>query len=96
MSLENVLVIMVSAIILVLIGMLVEKFFQGKRFTIVRFCKEVIIVMIGGFVGFVLDNKYNWPIWIIITVTIVVGILLAAVAAILDIVRKGKDNDESD
>lgn len=49
MSLENVLVIMVSAIIIVLIGMLVEKFFQGKRFTIVRFCKEVIIVMISGF-----------------------------------------------
>lgn len=93
MSLENVLVIMVISIIIVLIGMLLEKFFQGKRLTIVRFCKNVIIVMIGGFVGFVLDNKYNWPIWIIITVTIVAGIVLAAV---LDIVWKGKDNDESD
>lgn len=93
MSLENVLVIMVLAIIIVLIGMLVEKFFQGKRFTIVRFCKEVIIVMIGGFVGFVLDNKYNWPIWNIITVIIVTFL---AVAAIMGVVWKDKDNDESD
>lgn len=90
MSLENVLVIMVISIIIVLIGMLLEKIFQGKRLTIVRFCKNVIIVMIGGFVAFVLDNKYNWPIWM---VAIVVGIVLAAV---LDIVWKGKDNDESD
>lgn len=93
MSLENVLVIMVISIIIVLIGMLLEKFFQGKRFTIVRFCKEVIIVMIGGFVGFVLDNKYNWPIWIIITVILVTFL---AVAAIMGVVWKGKDNDESD
>ena len=92
MSLENVLGIMVISIIIVLIGMLVEKFFQGKRFTIVRFCKNVIIVMTGWFVCDVLD-KFNWPKWIMYTVIIVVIIVLAEV---FDIVWKDKDNDESD
>lgn len=96
MSLENVLVIMAIAIIIVLIGMLLEKFFQGKRFTIVRFCKDVIIVMIGGFVGFVLENKYNWPIWMIVTVIGVTYLAVVVVAAVWGIVWKGKDNDESD
>lgn len=96
MSLENVLVIMAIAIIIVLIGMLLEKFFQGKRFTIVRFCKDVIIVMIGGFVGFVLENKYNWPIWMIVPVIGVTYLAVIVVAAVWGIVWKGKDNDESD
>lgn len=92
MSLGDVLVIMVISIIIGLIAMLAEKFFQGKRLTIVRFCKNVIIVMIGCFVGFVVE-KYNLPKWIMYTVIIVVVIVLAAVS---DIVWKDKDNDESD
>ena len=46
-------------------------------------------------VWFVLDvlDKFNWPKWIMYTISIVT---LLAVAAILDIVWKGKDNDESD
>lgn len=92
MSLEDVLAIMVIAIIIVLIGMLLEKFFQGKRFTIVRFCKNVISVMIGCFVGLVVE-KYNWPKWILYTIMVVT---VAMAVAVLDIVWKGKDNDESD
>lgn len=93
MSLEDVLAMMAAAITFVLIVMLFERFFQGKRFTIVKFCKDMIICMIGGFAGFVLENKFNWPIWLIITVIIVAAIVLDKV---LDIVWKGKDNDESD
>ena len=92
MSLEDVLAIMVIAIIIVLIGMLLEKFFQGKRFTIVRFCKNVISVMIGCFVGLVVE-KYNWPKWILYTIMVVT---VAMAVAVLDIVWKGKDNAESD
>ena len=72
--------------------MLLEKFFQGKRFTIVRFCKNVISVMIGCFVGLVVE-KYKWPKWILYTIMVVT---VAMAVAVLDIVWKGKDNDESD
>lgn len=92
MSLGNLLVIMVISIIIVLFGMLLEKFFQGKRFTIVRFCKNVISVMIGCFVGLVVE-KYKWPKWILYTIMVVT---VAMAVAVLDIVWKGKDNDESD
>lgn len=92
MSLGDVLFIIAFAIIFALIMMLGQKSLQGKRFTIVRFCKNVIIVMTGYFVCDVLD-KFNWPKWIMYTVIIVVVIVLAEV---LDIVWKGKDNDESD
>ena len=92
MTLENVLVIIALAIIMALIMMLTQKSLQGKRFTIVRFCKNVIIVMTGWFVCDVLD-KFNWPKWIMYTVIIVVIIVLAEV---FDIVWKDKDNDESD
>lgn len=91
MSLGNLLVIMVISIIIVLFGMLLEKFFQGKRFTIVRFCKNVICVMIGCFVGLVVE-KYKWPKWILYTIMVVT---VAMAVAVLDIVWKGKDNDES-
>ncbi len=91
MSLGNLLVIMVISIIIVLFGMLLEKFFQGKRFTIVRFCKNVISVMIGCFVGLVVE-KYKWPKWILYTIMVVT---VAMAVAVLDIVWKGKDNDES-
>lgn len=92
MSLGDVLFIMVISIIIVLFGMLLEKFFQGKRFTIVRFCKNVISVMIGCFVGLVVE-KYKWPKWILYTIMVVT---VAMAVAVLDIVWKGKDNDESD
>ena len=92
MSLEDVLVMMAAAITIALIGMLFERFFQGKRFTIVRFCKYVIISMTGWFVLEFLDI-FNWPKWLRITVLIVAFL---AVYAVLDIVWKGKDNDESD
>lgn len=72
--------------------MLAQKSFQGKRFTIVRFCKNVIIFMTVWFALDVLD-KFNWPKWVMYTVIFVAYL---AVAAILDIVWKGKDNDESD
>ena len=91
MSSGNLLVIMVISIIIVLFGMLLEKFFQGKRFTIVRFCKNVISVMIGCFVGLVVE-KYKWPKWILYTIMVVT---VAMAVAVLDIVWKGKDNDES-
>ena len=92
MSLGDVLFIIALAIIFTLIMMLAQKSLQGKRFTIVRFCKSVIIFMTVWFVLDVLD-KFNWPKWIMYTISIVT---LLAVAAILDIVWKGKDNDESD
>ena len=92
MSLEYVLFIIAFAIIFTLIMMLAQKSLWGKRFTIVRFCKNVIIVMIGSFLGIVVE-KFNWPKWIMYTILLVT---VLAVAAVLDIVWKDKDNDESD
>ena len=92
MSLEIVLLIIASAIIFTLIMMLAQKSLQGKRLTIVGFCKNVIITMIGCFVGAVVE-KYNWPKWIMYTVSIVVIIVLIVLAEVFDI---DKDNDESD
>ena len=92
MSLGDVLFIIALAIIFTLLMMLAQKSLQGKRFTIVRFCKNVISVMIGCFVGLVVE-KYKWPKWILYTIMVVT---VAMAVAVLDIVWKGKDNDESD
>lgn len=92
MILEDVLVVTVCCIPPVLIIMLAEKSLWDKRFTFGRFCKNVVLCMISCAV-FIVVAKFNWPKWIMYTVGIVIVIALAEV---VDVVWKGKDNNESD